>query len=159
MRGLKGNKSILSPSFFLRRLFLNNDRWMAIFIMTVAIIIFGVTFNYPPEAVQFPRFLLLICFALALLLFFLSPPKQKRLPNNIFSKERLLTIIFTIFYIIIFPLIGFFTATFLFLTFYMWYFQREKIWKYIFISAIYLSLIYIVFQKFLFVCFPEGLLW
>jgi hypothetical protein len=132
---------------------------MAIFIMTVAIIIFGVTFNYPPEAVQFPRFLLLICFALALLLFFLSPPKQKRLANNIFSKERLLTIIFTIFYIIIFPLMGFFTATFLFLTFFMWYFQREKIWKYIFISAIYLSLIYIVFQKFLFVWFPEGLLW
>lgn len=138
---------------------MNTDKWIAVLIIILVVIIFGVTFGYPPEAVQFPRFLLLICLSLSLLLFFISSPKEKRLASNIFSKERLLTIIFTIFYIIIFPLIGFFTATFLFLTFYMWYFQRENIWKYIFISAIYLSLIYVVFQKFLFVWFPEGLLW
>lgn len=113
----------------------------------------------PEETIQFLRFLWLICFSLSLILFFLSPPPKKRLASNIFSKERLLTIIFTVCYIMLFPLIGFFTATFLFLIFYLWYFQRGKIWKYGFISANSLSLIYIVFQKFLFVWFPEGLLW
>jgi uncharacterized BrkB/YihY/UPF0761 family membrane protein len=114
------------------------------------------TFSYPPRTVAFPRFLLLLFFILSVLLFIFPGEPQKYSLREVFSSEKSITVLLLIAYTILFPLIGFFITTFFFAVFYMWLFRRKGLRRYLLIAAVYVAVIYMVFQKLLYVWFPEG---
>lgn len=116
------------------------------------------TFRYPPEIVAFPRFLLWIFLGLSVLLFIFPGGHPNYNFKAIVSKEKIISVLLLIAYAVLFPYLGFFVTTFLFAVLYMWVFNKKYLKKYIIIAAVYLMVIYFVFQKWLYVWFPEGLL-
>ena len=134
------------------------DRKIALALMGIFTLFYVASYQYPPDIVAFPRFLSYALLVLSILLFIFP----KDIPNYnlrcIISKEKIIATLTLISYVIIFPFIGFFTTTFLFTVLYMWYFNRKGLKKYIVIATIYITIIYFVFQKFLYVWFPEGLI-
>jgi len=134
------------------------DRKIAMIALCITAFFFWNTFSYPPEVVAFPRFLLVVFFILSLLLFLFPRQKSARNAEAIFSKEKLVSVVMLIGYAIIFPILGYFITTFLFAVSYLWYFRRNGIGGYLAYSFIFLLIMYAVFQKWLYVWFPEGLL-
>jgi hypothetical protein len=134
------------------------DRKISLLLIAFCSFFYYLTFAYPPRTVAFPRFLLLIFFFLSLLLFIFPGRGQKYSFREVFANEKIVTLLLLIGYTILFPLIGFFVTTFFFAIFYMWLFQRKGLPRYFLIAAAYVAIMYIVFQKLLYVWFPEGLL-
>lgn len=126
--------------------------------MAASALVYWATFSYPIEVVAFPRFLLFVFFGLAVFLFLFPGRRKGSQAKIIFSKEKMLTILLLVGYTIIFPLLGYFVTTFIFAVFYLWVFQRKGTGYYLIYSGIFAALMYIVFQKGLYVWFPEGLL-
>jgi hypothetical protein len=134
------------------------DRKISLFLIAFCGFFYYLTFAYPPRTVAFPRFLLLIFFFLSVLLFVFPGRGQKYSFGEVFSSEKMVTLLLLIGYTILFPFIGFFVTTFVFAVFYMWLFRRKGFPRYFLIAAAYVAIMYIVFQKLLYVWFPEGLL-
>ncbi|MBZ4654923.1 MAG: Tripartite tricarboxylate transporter TctB family [Peptococcaceae bacterium] len=134
------------------------DRKIALVLMAVFLLFYAVSYMYPPETVSFPRFLLWIFLGLSILLFTFPRKHPDYSLKIVFSREKVVSILLLIAYAVIFPIIGFFTTTFAFAVLYMWIFNHSGIRQYIIVTAIYLIVVYFVFQKWLYVWFPEGLL-
>ena len=134
------------------------DRKISLLLIAFCGFFYYLTFAYPPRTVAFPRFLLLIFFLLSVLLFIFPGRPQTYSFREVFSSEKNISILLLIAYTILFPLIGFFVTTFVFAVFYMWLFRRKGLPQYILIAAAYVAILYIIFQKLLYVWFPEGIL-
>lgn len=134
------------------------DRKISLLLVAFCGFFYYLTFAYPPRTVAFPRFLLLIFFLLSILLFIFPGRGQKYNFREVFSSEKIVTLLLLIGYTILFPLLGFFVTTFFFAVFYMWLFRRKGLPQYILIAVAYVAIIYIIFQKLLYVWFPEGIL-
>ncbi|MBN1827587.1 MAG: tripartite tricarboxylate transporter TctB family protein [Deltaproteobacteria bacterium] len=134
------------------------DRKIALAAIAVCSIFYWATFSYTPEIVAFPRFLCYALYILAGLLFAFPRQHSEYAARIIYSKEKLLSIGMLIAYTIIFPFVGYFVTTFIFSMAYLWIFRRKGLVAYIIFAAIYLAVMYVVFQKWLYVWFPEGLL-
>jgi len=134
------------------------DRVIALIALAVCSLVYWATLSYPPEVVAFPKFLLYVFGGLSVLIF-IFPGQQKSYNfKKIFSKEKFLTIFLLIGYTIVFPIVGYFVTTFIFAIIYLWIFKRQGLGQYLIYSAIFSALMYLVFQKGLYVWFPEGLL-
>jgi len=134
------------------------DRKISLTLIAFCGFFYYLTFAYPPRTVAFPRFLLLLFFFLSVLLFIFPGRGQTYNFGEVFSSEKIVTLLLLIGYTILFPLIGFFVTTFCFAVFYMWLFRRKGLSQYILIAAAYVAVMYIIFQKLLYVWFPEGIL-
>ncbi len=134
------------------------DRKIALVLMTVFLLFYVVSYMYPPETVSFPRFLLWVLLGLSILLFIFPRKHPHYSLRIVFSREKLISILLLIAYAVMFPIVGFFTTTFVFAVLYMWVFNHSRIRQYIIVTVVYLVVVYFVFQKWLYVWFPEGLL-
>jgi len=133
------------------------DRKIALVSIGFFAIFYAATFRYPPETVSFPRFLLWILLSLSVLLFIFAKGHPDYSFKAIVPKEKVIAALLLIVYTVVFPVLGFFVTTFLFAVLYMWVFNKKDLKKYIIVAAVYITIIYFVFQKWLYVWFPEGL--
>ena len=134
------------------------DRVIALIALAACAVVYWATLSYPPEVVAFPKFLLYVFGGLSVLIF-LFPGQQKSYNfKMIFSKEKMVTIFLLVGYTIVFPIVGYFVTTFIFAIIYLMIFKRQGIGQYLIYSGIFTALMYLVFQKGLYVWFPEGLL-
>ncbi len=134
------------------------DRKIASAIFVATCLIYWHTYSYPSEIVAFPRFILVVMGLLSLLLFFFPRQQQGMCLGEIFSRERVATMALVIAYAVVFPYLGYFVTTFVFAVLYLWLFERRGLGRYVLYSAIFCLIMYAVFQKFLFIWFPEGIL-
>jgi hypothetical protein len=134
------------------------DRKISLVLIAFCAFFYYLTFSYPPRAVAFPRFLLLVFLLLCVLLYIFPGRERKYRFREVFSSEKNITVLMLIGYTLLFPFLGFFVTTFLFAVLYMWLFRREELPKYLLIAAVYVAVLYLVFQKMLYIWFPEGLL-
>ena len=148
----------LSSHRFEEVIVLVQDRVIALIAAAVSILVYWKTFAYPSEVVAFPRFLLAVFFGLAALLFIFPGRHKSYNFKLIFSKEKIITVLLLVGYTVVFPVVGYFVTTFIFAVFYLWMFKREGLGSYLIYSGIFVSVMYVVFQKGLYVWFPEGLL-
>ena len=125
--------------------------------MLIGSVFYYKSFSYPDESTIYVRFILIILIILSVLLFFLSKKTEKRSLKELFSRKITLALILTIVYIVLIPIIGYFTSTFLFLVGFMWLYNHKGIPKYLIIATVSSIGIYILFQKLLTVWFPTGL--
>ncbi len=133
------------------------DRKIALIALALGAVAFWNTYAYPREVVAFPRFLLYILFALSVLLFIFPRQRTAEHPVSIiYSKEKLLSFFLLVAYAVIFPFVGYFVTTFVFIVFYLWLFRRKGWGFYFLFAVVYVALMYAVFQKWLYVWFPEG---
>lgn len=134
------------------------DRVIALVIIAGSILVYWKTTTYPPEVVAFPKFLLAIFFLLSILLFIFPRSEKKYDIKRIFSHEKVTTLALLLAYTIIFPFLGYFVTTLVFTVIYLWIYQRNGLTSYFIYSIIYCGAMYLIFQKFLYVWFPKGLL-
>lgn len=134
------------------------DRIIALIAVVVSALIYWKTFSYPTEVVAFPRFLLIVFFGLGILLYIFPGRQKGPKAKMIFSKEKMVTILLLVGYTILFPIVGYFVTTAIFAVFYLWIFKRQGVGYYLIYSCIFVIVMYVVFQKGLYVWFPEGLL-
>ncbi len=135
-----------------------SDKKIAVILIVIATLILVTTYRYPPETVAFPRFFVYVLYVLSILLFILPQKMSSYNVNLIFSKEKFISMGFLIVYVILFPKLGFFITTFLFQALYMSYFYKKGWKKHLIIAVSYGLLFYVVFQKWLYIWFPKGLL-
>lgn len=134
------------------------DRVIALIAIAVSALVYWRCLSYPPEVVAFPKFLLAVFVGLAVFLF-IFPGRQKSYDlKMIFSKEKMVTVLLLAGYTIAFPFLGYFVTTFIFAIIYLWGFKREGLGYYLIYSGIFVAVMYGIFQKGLYVWFPEGLL-
>jgi len=134
------------------------DRKIALISVGFFAAFYAATFRYPPETVSFPRFLLWIFLVLSVILFIFPKKHPDYSFKAILPKEKVTAALLLIGYTVIFPKLGFFVTTFCFSIIYMWAFNKKDLKKYVMIAAVYILIVYFVFQKWLYVWFPEGLL-
>lgn len=118
---------------------------------------YAATFKYRPEIVAFPRFLLWILLILSALLFILPRQTKGYSIKELFPKEKIIASLLLIVYIFVFPKLGYFVTTFIFAVLYMWIFCKKDWKKYVLVAAVYITIIYFLFQKWLYIWFPKGL--
>ncbi len=133
------------------------DRKIALIALAVCAAVYWDTFSYPHGAVAFPRFLLYIFFGLCVLLLIFPRQRETERPVSvIYSREKLISFFLLIAYTVAFPLVGYFVTTFVFIVFYLWLFKHKGMGYYLLFAGAYVLLMYAVFQKWLYVWFPEG---
>lgn len=118
---------------------------------------YAATFKYQPKIVAFPRFLLWAFLVLSVLLFILPRQTSGYSFKELFPKEKIIASLLLIVYIFAFPKLGYFVTTFIFAVLYMWIFYKKDWKKYVLVAAVYITIIYFLFQKWLYVWFPKGL--
>ncbi len=134
------------------------DRKISLVLICLFVAFYAASYRYPPEIVAFPRFLLWIFLGLCVLLFAFPKGHPNYEFKTIISKEKVAAALMLIAYAVVFPFLGFFATTFVFAVAYMSVFNRKEWKKHIIIAVVYLTIIYFVFQKWLYVWFPEGLI-
>jgi len=134
------------------------DRKIALVLIALTGFFYYLTFSYPPETMSFPRFLL-YSFGLLSILLFLFPGQRRRYDvKELFAHEKIITFILALIYVSFLHVIGFFITSFLFIAFYVWFFERRGLFKPFLIAAACAGGTYIIFNQFLSVTFPQGFL-
>ena len=133
------------------------DRKVSLVFTCIFAAFYAATFKYRPETVAFPRFLLWILLLLSVLLFIFPRQTKGHSLKELFPKEKIIASLLLIAYIIVFPRLGYFVTTFIFSVLYMWIFYKKDWKKYVLVAAVYITIIYFLFQKWLYVWFPKGL--
>ena len=134
------------------------NRKVSLVLLAVVALFFGYSFQYPPETVAFPRFLLTVLFLLSVLLF-IRPGDLGKIKVTVFlTRPKLVTAAFMLLYVALFPWLGFFVTTFLTVFGYILVFERSAWLKGFFISTGWVVVLYVAFQTLLYIWFPEGLL-
>ncbi len=134
------------------------DRKISIIAICFAAALYAATFKYPVEVIAFPRFLIWTLLGLSVLLFIRPGHTSGYSLKELLPKEKVIAALLLVVYIIVFPIVGYFVTTFIFAILYMWIFNRKDLKKYLLVAAVYCGIIYLLFQKWLFVWFPEGML-
>ena len=105
------------------------DRKIGLVLIALTGFFYALTFSYPPETMSFPRFLLYIFGLLSLLLLLFPAVPRKYDYKELFSREKILTLVGAAVYVSLLQVIGFFAASFLFVSLYVWGFERGAILK------------------------------
>ncbi len=134
------------------------DRKIALFLIGLSGFFYYLTFLYPPETMSFPRFLLYAFGLLSFLLFLFPGGKRKYDVRELFAREKVTTFVLAVIYAGLLTVIGFFTASFLFIAFYIWLYEHRGWRKAILIGAVCAVGTYLIFEYFLSVTFPRGFL-
>jgi putative tricarboxylic transport membrane protein len=134
------------------------DRKIALVLMALTGFFYYLTYLYPPETMSFPRFLLYSFGILSLFLFLFPGEKKKYDYQELFAKEKIITLIGAVIYVSLIHVIGFFVSSFLFILVYICIFEKRALRKSILIAAAGSGVAYIVFEWALSVHFPEGFL-
>ncbi len=137
---------------------INVNRKVSLVLMAVVALFFGYSFQYPPEVVAFPRFLLAVLFLMSILLFIRPGDLGKIKVTAFLTRPKLITAAFMIGYVALFPFVGFFVTTFLTVFAYILVFERTARLKGFLIALGWVVLLYVAFQTLLYIWFPEGLL-
>jgi len=137
---------------------LNVNRKVSLVLLAVVALFFGYSFQYPPEVVAFPRFLLAVLFLMSILLFIRPGDLGKIKVTAFLTKPKLVTTAFMVGYVALFPFLGFFVTTLLTVFGYLLYFERKAWLKALLIALGWVVLLYVAFQTLLYIWFPEGLL-
>lgn len=134
------------------------DRKLSIGFFIFTVLIFLESFKYPPQTMVFPRFLLAIFLVLTVILMIKPNRNNKFNPKVELSRVKILTMLSIISYAILIPIIGFFVTTLIYIVLFCMCFQFKKCFHYFIIASLYLSIVYLVFQKWLSITFPSGAL-
>ncbi|MHB8771875.1 MAG: tripartite tricarboxylate transporter TctB family protein [Syntrophales bacterium] len=137
---------------------MNVNRKVSLVLTAVVALFFAYSFQYPPEVVAFPRFLLAVLFLLCVLLFIRPGDLGKIKVTAFLTRPKLITAAFMVGYVALFPFVGFFVTTFLTVFAYILVFERTAWLKGFLIALAWVVLLYVAFQTFLYIWFPEGLL-
>jgi hypothetical protein len=137
---------------------INVNRKVCIVLLAVFAVFFVYSFQYPPEVVAFPRFLLAVLTMMTVLLFIRPGDMGKLKVTAFLTRPKLLTAAFMVGYVALFPVIGFFVTTFLTVSAYILTFERKGRLKALLIALGWVVLLYGVFQMLLYIWFPQGLL-
>jgi hypothetical protein len=116
------------------------------------------TFQYPPEVVAFPRFLLVALLVMCVALFARPGDLGKIKVTAFLTRPKLITAAFMILYVAVFPWLGFFVTTFLTVFGYILVFEPSARIKGFLVAMGWVALLYLAFQTLLYIWFPEGLL-
>jgi hypothetical protein len=137
---------------------INVNRKVSLVFMGVVALFFGYSFQYPPEVVAFPRFLLAVLLVMSVLLFIRPGDLGKLKVTAFLTGPKLVTAAFMVGYVALFPWLGFFVTTFATVLGYILYFERTARLKGFLIALGWVVLLYVAFQTLLYIWFPEGLL-
>lgn len=161
------------------------ERWISVILIIVCSLLYIATYSFrilkidPFGSVLFPRVVLILIILLAVLLYIFSKSsvnnesvKDNQIGNqddiNSMSEKKvnndvglvLLFLLLCIIYVIIIPILGFYFSTFVFLFLFLWVLgdrNTKKIPTNVFISLIFTIIIYLFFQKVVYIMFPQGL--
>ena len=136
---------------------MTGNKLVSIIFMIVSVIAFINSFSYPVESTIYVRFILALFFILSAALFFIKAEGQRPL-KGIITKRRAKALALILSYVILIPILGFFVSTFIFAIVFMYMFNNKGIVKYIIISFVFVLIVYGVFDVFLNIWFPAGLL-
>lgn len=139
-------------------LVINVNRKVSLVLLAVVAVFFVYSFQYPPEVVAFPRFLLAVLTVLTALLFIRPGDMGKIKVTAFLTRPKLITAAFMVGYVALFPVIGFFVTTFLTVFLYLLTFERQGWLKALLIALGWVALLYGAFQTLLYIWFPQGLL-
>lgn len=134
------------------------NRKVSLVILVILAVFFGYTFQYPPEVVAFPRFLLAVLLLMCVALLVRPGDLGKIKVTAFLTRPKLVTAAFMVGYVAIFPLLGFFVTTLLTVFGYILYFERTARLKAFLIALGWVVLLFVAFQTFLYIWFPQGLL-
>lgn len=137
---------------------LNSDRIIALVFLLFGIVFFYKSFDYPDESTIYVRFILSILMILSALLLVKSNKPSDKTIKQLFTKDKIISICLMLAYVILIPILGFFVSTFVFLIGFMWVFKHKGLAGYLIAAVIASISVYIVFQKFLSIWFPTGLI-
>ncbi|MDA8124954.1 MAG: tripartite tricarboxylate transporter TctB family protein [Deltaproteobacteria bacterium] len=139
-------------------LVINVNRKVALVLLAILAVFFAYSFQYPPEVVAFPRFLLAVLTIMTIGLFIRPGDMGKVKVTAFLTRPKLLTAAFMVAYVALFPFVGFFVTTFLTVFLYILTFERKAWWKALLIALGWVALLYGAFQTLLYIWFPQGLL-
>jgi hypothetical protein len=137
---------------------ININRKVSLVLLALVAVLFAYSFQYPPEVVAFPRFLLAVLLILTVILFIRPGDLGKIKVTAFLTRPKLVTAAFMVGYVAMFPVVGFFVTTLLTVLGYILYFERTARLKAFLIAAGWVVLLYVAFQTLLFIWFPQGLL-
>jgi magnesium-transporting ATPase (P-type) len=145
---------------------LNGDRMISLLLMLFCGLSYYLSFSFSGEARAYPHFMIFCIFFFSLVLFvstFInSKKKEKEKENSSKSKidiSRLLNIgILTVAYIVLLNKIGFYSSTAIYLLCAMSLLGIKNIKLLLFTTGIFLLLLYSIFNVFLQLPKPEGIL-
>jgi hypothetical protein len=137
---------------------INVNRKVSLVFMAVVALFFGYSFQYPPEVVAFPRFLLAVLLVMSVFLFIRPGDLGKLKVTAFLTRPKLVTTAFMVGYVALFPFVGFFVTTLVTVLGYILYFERTAWLKALLIALGWVVLLYVAFQTLLYIWFPEGLL-
>lgn len=140
------------------------ERIVGIILVVVALAVIGATASYPKTGVTdvgagfFPKWISVATIILSVLLIFDSFVSTMQLKKIFIAKKSLLGILFTMFYLVVTYLVGFYVSTFLYLMGFMWFLKFRKISGLIIVTASTMIFIYATFEFALKVPMPSGIL-
>ena len=152
---------------------ITKDIFLALFVILFSIAAYIVTLSYPYESAYFPRFIIVLLGFLGLILLIkeirnrpsaVAATKgkvQDRIPfwhRSVFRKVASM-IGSSLIYLIVLNHFGFFVSTLVYLPVMIWTLGVRKPKTIIFSTAFVVFFIFLIFQMFLRVPFPEGLLY
>lgn len=132
-----------------------NRRVALVFIVCI-IFAFIYTTRYPAEVVNFPRFIFSLLLIFNIVLFIKPGDIGKIKVTKFLTPKKVITSIFMIAYVLLFPVLGFFVTTFIFVLSYILFFERTAKTKALLIASGWIVILYLVFQKVLYIWFPKG---
>jgi hypothetical protein len=134
------------------------NRKVSLVLLAVFGLFFVYSFQYPAEIVAFPRFILVVL-ALMCALLFVKPGDLGKIKVTAFlTPPKVITAVFMVVYVAVFPELGFFVTTFLTVFGYILVFERSARLKAFLVALGWVVLLYVAFQTLLYIWFPEGVL-
>jgi len=148
---------------------LTKDAYLAIAIVVFSIAVLVSTLSYPYQSAYFPRFILMLLGGLGGALFVKEIRKKKPsaspknggqpsvFQNPAFVKASMM-IIYSVVYLVAISYVGFFTTTIIAIPMMIWLLGVKKPSTIMISTVVVVFFIYLIFDIFLKVPFPEGLL-
>ena len=148
---------------------LTKDTYLAIAIVVFSIVVLLGTLSYPYQSAYFPRFILILLGGLGCALF-VKEIKKKKPPTSEKNEDRApffqnpafikvsLMIVYSVVYMLAISYIGFFSTTIVAIPIMIWLLGVRKPSTIIISTGIVVFFIYLIFDIFLRVPFPEGFL-
>lgn len=143
---------------------LNGDRMISLFLIAFCGLSYYLSFSFSSEARSYPHFMIFCLFFFSLVLLVNTFVKSKKKEKDYIDKgkidiSRLLSIgILTVIYIVVLSKIGFYSSTVIYLLCAMSLLGIKNIKLLLFVTGIFLLLLYSIFNVFLQLPKPEGIL-
>ena len=143
---------------------LNGDRMISLFLIAFCGLSYYLSFSFSSEARSYPHFMIFCLFFFSLVLLVNTFVKSQKKEKDYIDKgkidiSRLLSIgILTVIYIVVLSKIGFYSSTVIYLLCAMSLLGIKNIKLLLFVTGIFLLLLYSIFNVFLQQPKPEGIL-